>query len=108
MDLFAQRLRLRARQLGVSNSEIARRAGLEERRYGHYVTGRREPDLATLIKIAQTLQTSPNWLLDVNESASDDEETNSLYERLRNLSLQMTKEQLALFILQGETITRDI
>lgn len=37
--------------------------GLSERRFGNYVGGRREPDLATLVKIASTLDTSPNGLL---------------------------------------------
>jgi transcriptional regulator with XRE-family HTH domain len=51
MDLFAKRLRERARQLQLSDAEVARRAGLAERRYGHYVRGMREPDYATLVRI---------------------------------------------------------
>ena len=63
MDIFANRLRERAAQLGISNAEAARRSGLDERRYAHYVTGRREPDLETLVRIARALGTSPSWLL---------------------------------------------
>jgi transcriptional regulator with XRE-family HTH domain len=63
MDLFAANLRKRAAQLGISNAEVARRAGLSERRYGNYVSGRREPDLSTLVKIAKVLTTTPNDLL---------------------------------------------
>lgn len=47
----------------MSNAEVARRAGLSERRYGNYVSGRREPDLATLVRIASVLATTPNDLL---------------------------------------------
>ena len=36
-------------QLGLSDAEVARRAGLSERRYGYYATGEREPNLATLL-----------------------------------------------------------
>ena len=54
MDVFATKLRERAAQLGISNAEVARRAGLSERRYGHYVSGVREPDLRTLLTIAAT------------------------------------------------------
>jgi transcriptional regulator with XRE-family HTH domain len=43
--------------------EVARRAGLSERRYGNYVSGRREPDLATLVRIASVLAMTPNDLL---------------------------------------------
>jgi transcriptional regulator with XRE-family HTH domain len=63
MDLFATNLRKRAEELGISNAEVARRAGLSERRYGNYVSGRREPDLATLVRIATVLATTPNQLL---------------------------------------------
>ncbi len=64
MDIFAKRLRERAKQLGISNAEAARRIGLDERRYAHYASGRREPDLATLVNIAEILGTNPNWLLE--------------------------------------------
>lgn len=63
MELFAANLKKRAEELGVSNAEVARRAGLSERRYGNYVSGRREPDLATLVRIATVLATTPNELL---------------------------------------------
>ena len=43
METFAQRIRERARELGLSDAEVARRAGLSERRYGYYATGEREP-----------------------------------------------------------------
>jgi len=63
MELFAANLRKRAEELGISNAEVARRAGLSERRYGNYVSGRREPDLATLVRIASVLATTPTDLL---------------------------------------------
>ena len=63
MDIFAKRLRERARQLELTDAEVARRAGLAERRYGHYVRGAREPDLATLMRICEALDATPNDLL---------------------------------------------
>ena len=63
MDALARALRTRAQELGLSHAAIARRIGVSERRYAHYVTGRNEPDLATLVRIAKALQTSPNELL---------------------------------------------
>ena len=63
MEPFASNLRKRAEELGISNAEAARRVGLSERRYGNYVAGRREPDLATLVRIAAVLETSPDRLL---------------------------------------------
>ncbi|MCO5158490.1 MAG: helix-turn-helix transcriptional regulator [Aquamicrobium sp.] len=63
MELFASNLRKRAEELGISHAEVARRAGLSETRYGNYVSGRREPDLATLVRIASVLATTPDILL---------------------------------------------
>jgi transcriptional regulator with XRE-family HTH domain len=75
MDLFAKRLRERARQLDLSDAEVGRRAGLAERRYGHYVRGVREPDYATLLRICAVLDVTPNDLLlparAVRQSAQD-------------------------------------
>jgi transcriptional regulator with XRE-family HTH domain len=63
MDTFAQNLRLRAQVLNMSNADVADLAKLDTRRYGHYVTGRSEPDLMTLCRIAEVLKTTPNELL---------------------------------------------
>jgi transcriptional regulator with XRE-family HTH domain len=58
-----ERLKLRAKELGLADAEVARRTGLDPRRYGHYVLGRREPDAATLVRIARVLKTTPDGLL---------------------------------------------
>jgi transcriptional regulator with XRE-family HTH domain len=63
MQVFAQRIRERARELGLSDAEVARRVGLSERRYGYYATGEREPNLATLVRICEVLAATPNDLL---------------------------------------------
>lgn len=63
MESFALNLKSRTKELGISQADVARRAGLSERRYSNYVTGRREPDLATLVRIAVVLQTTPDKLL---------------------------------------------
>jgi transcriptional regulator with XRE-family HTH domain len=66
MEPFATNLRRRAEKLGISNAEVARRANLSDRRYGNYVSGRREPDLATLIRIAGVLGASVDELVGSN------------------------------------------
>ncbi|MEP7452991.1 helix-turn-helix transcriptional regulator [Phyllobacterium sp. SB3] len=73
MDLFASNLKKRAAELGISNSEAGRRAGLSERRYGNYINNRREPDLATVVRIATVLQTTPDRLLSFGEDAGEPE-----------------------------------
>src|SRR3569833_1982399 len=82
MQSFADALRERAEQLGLSNAEVARRSGLTERRYGNYVSGIREPDLATLVSIARALQSTPSLLLGF-EAAEVRSSTAILLEQLR-------------------------
>lgn len=66
MDRFAKNLRDRAKDLGLTNAEVARKADLSEQRFGNYVTGLREPDLSTLVRIATALETTPDHLLGVS------------------------------------------
>lgn len=63
MDGLGDRLRARARELGWSDAEVARRAGLAQTRYANYVTDRHEPDLATLLRICAVLGASASDLL---------------------------------------------
>ena len=67
MDGLGQVLRDRAAFLGLSDSEVARRAGLSQARYHNYVAEVNEPDLATLVRICRTLGISPNEALGYNE-----------------------------------------
>ena len=60
---IGQRLVARAKELQLSNAEVARRLELAESRYAHYVSGSREPDFATFIRICNLLRTSPNDVL---------------------------------------------
>jgi transcriptional regulator with XRE-family HTH domain len=63
MDGFGERLRHRARELGLSVSELARRAGIESSKFGKYVRNTHEPDLTTLLQICGALDVTPNDLL---------------------------------------------
>lgn len=104
MDTFAQRLRERAKQLGISNAESARRIGLEERRYAHYASGRREPDLATLKSISESLGTTPNWLLGVVGTSEKEPKRAELIGRFANAAIGMAMEELELCVIQAEAV----
>ncbi|WP_247896466.1 helix-turn-helix domain-containing protein [Azospirillum argentinense] len=60
-------LRARAEELGLSDTEVARRSGLDVGRYGNYVRGAREPDFQTFLRICRVLLTTPNAILGVEE-----------------------------------------
>ncbi|MDF1671834.1 MAG: helix-turn-helix transcriptional regulator [Roseovarius sp.] len=104
MDIFAKKLRERAKQLGISNANAARRIGLDERRYAHYASGRREPDLLTLVKIAETLDTTPNWLLGISNYQEEEPKKAALIDRFSNAAYGMTINDLELCVIQAEAV----
>ena len=63
MGVYGERLRARARLLGLTDAEVARRLGLAQSRYANYVNGNREPDLATFARICRALATTPDEIL---------------------------------------------
>ena len=67
METWSDRLRLRARELGLTDVEVARRLGLAQGRYSSYVNGTREPDLLLFVRICEVLQTTPDRILGVRD-----------------------------------------
>lgn len=106
MEIFANRLRERAEQLGISNAEAARRCGLNERRYAHYTQGVREPDLRTLVNIARVLGTSPDYLLGASDPEPQDE-TSLLLDRLMSAARVLRKPQLMTVVTQTEALAAE-
>ena len=105
MEPFASKLRKRAEELGISNAEAARRVGLSERRYSNYVIGAREPDLATLARIARALGTTPNELLGfVTDSKRS--RRSVLSDRLIAAARAMDDRALEISVIQAEAVAR--
>lgn len=107
MDMFAKRLKERAAQLGISDREAARQCGLEERRYAHYAGNRREPDLETLVRIANGLGTTPNWLLGLDGEGRRPTKRTALLERLATAARELSDEELRISVTQAEALVRD-
>lgn len=103
MEVFAKNLRRRAQELGLANAEVARRVGLSERRYAHYVSGRNEPDLAMLLKIADVLQSSPNELLSGDMPEPRDSRV-FLIDRLTSAAAIMIDADLEAAVAQAEAV----
>lgn len=103
MEVFAKNLRRRAQELGLANAEVARRVGLSERRYAHYVSGRNEPDLAMLLKIADVLQSSPNELLSGDMPKPTDSRV-LLVDRLTSAAEIMIDADLEAAVAQAEAV----
>lgn len=62
---WGDRLRARARELGLSDSEVARRLGMTQRRYSSYVNVTREPNFSDLLRICAVLGVTPDHVLGV-------------------------------------------
>ncbi len=63
MKGLGQRLRERARELGLADATVAERLGLSQQRYQNYVSDQTEPDLETLVRICRALATEPSLVL---------------------------------------------
>lgn len=63
MQGLGERLRVRAEELGLSDSEVARRVGISASRYGKYIRDHTEPDYALLVRICDVLGLTPNDVL---------------------------------------------
>ena len=50
-------------ELGLSQDNLARLLGLSRGAIGHYLAGRRRPDLQQMERLAEALQVEPAWLL---------------------------------------------
>lgn len=103
MDTLAKNLRRRAEELGLAHAEIARRIGLSERRYAHYVAGRNEPDLATLVRIAKVLETTPNELLGFGPEAKRSRRS-LMRDRLNAAANAMDDRELEITVIQAEAV----
>jgi transcriptional regulator with XRE-family HTH domain len=101
MQGLGQRLRHRARELGLADAEVARRAGLSERRYGNYVTGAREPDLSTLVRIGKVLSLTPDEMLGVGKQWRRTDR-DKLMARLVGAALTLEAEDVKLAVHQLE------
>ena len=101
MESFSKNLKARAKTLEMSNAEVAEMAHLDPRRYGHYVTGRSEPDLATLCRIARVLKTSPNALL-----GFDDGKTSKTLMKLNEACQYLDETQIEMLLNFAEATLR--
>ena len=73
MQGMGARMKARARELGLSDTKVAERAGLAQTRYAAYTVDKYEPDLGTLLRICRVLRINPNDLLGWTEERGDDE-----------------------------------
>jgi transcriptional regulator with XRE-family HTH domain len=95
MSVFSENLGNRLTELGLSQAELARRLNLDVRRVGHYVTGIREPDIATLVRIARAVGTSTDALIGVVEPERASSEAQRTRTQILAICSALDRDQLA-------------
>lgn len=85
MLLFSERLRwLRERQ-GLSQKDMAEQLGMSQQGYSHIETGKREPNLDTLIKIRHVLNETLDFITGYRFQDSRSDQLYELYAEARSL-----------------------
>jgi len=64
MSTIGKNLQKRAKELGLTDAEVARRIGISPQRYNNYAKDIRQPDFETLEKICKVLRLSYNQLFE--------------------------------------------
>jgi transcriptional regulator with XRE-family HTH domain len=108
MRTLAARLRKRAGELKISNNEAARRAGLSTGRYGHYIRGRSEPDFATLMRIAEALETTPDALMGFKPGKRDRAQRSALRTRLTAAANALSDRELEILVVEAEAVAAHV
>ena len=99
------RLKARSRDLGLADVEVARRAGLGEPRYAHYVADRHEPDLETLVRIANIFATTPHALLGLDPSAeTENDHRHQQTKKLVAVAQALSLDDLDVLVAQAQAM----
>lgn len=89
----------------MTQKELAQKAGITESAISHYIKGDRVPRGVNLVKIANALGTSTDFLLDQGESSSRKDDLEVAKTLIARNATQMTKSEKMEFmsiLLNGE------
>jgi transcriptional regulator with XRE-family HTH domain len=85
-DIFKQRLVIAREMRGISQLELARRAGIPQSSVSQFETGMRKPSFDNLRRMATTLEVSTDYLLGRVDEPHLAAEADSLYRDAQNLT----------------------
>ena len=105
MQGMGKRLRARARTLGLTDTDVARRLDLAQPRYANYVNDTNEPDLGTFVRICRALETTPDEVLGFRE-APDLSERDLFKARVEAATTSMKTERLRIAAALLDTLAK--
>lgn len=62
MEILCERLKEKRKKANMTQEQVSKILGVSRSTYGYYETGKNEPDLKTLTKIADLFETSIDYL----------------------------------------------
>lgn len=60
--IFSERLKTLRKEKKLTQKELAEQIGISQKSYSHWESGKNEPSLENLIKLADLLEVSLDWL----------------------------------------------
>ena len=92
---FSERLKSLRKQAGFTQVDVASKLGISQQAYASWERGAKKPTQDNLVKIAQILNVSVDYLVGNSEEKSDDLDNIELLFRMNSNGL--TEEEKAIF-----------
>ena len=96
---------------GLTQKQVASIMGISQQAYGQYESGKREPKPKTIIKIANALNISPNYLQPTDadsfmytDTEITDRQSNSVYDSYTEDTIEKIKPLLAALNREGQDV----
>ncbi|KEF40468.1 putative transcriptional regulator [Schinkia azotoformans MEV2011] len=84
--MLAERIKKRRKEKKLTQEYMAEKLGITRQGYGHYETGRNEPDNQALLKIADILECSVNYLLGTSDNPTQTTSKSDDYNPLEEIN----------------------
>ena len=106
MPTLGEILKFRAKELKLTDAEVARRLGIGKRRYNNWAKDERTPDRDMVMKICVVLNLTPNELYGFGEYGSEEGggPAGRGMSRAEQLAAQMSPARRALWFQVGDTM----
>lgn len=93
MNYFTDKLKALRKEKKLTQKEFAEMLGIKQNSYSDWETGKNEPNLENIIKIAKILNTSTDYLLGLTDISERELKTRSI-EELKELGEEKVKETI--------------
>lgn len=93
---IALRIKQRRQQLGLTQADLALRAGISQTQISKYELGQNEPTAYAILALAKALNTSSDWMLGLTDEVNElrgDEELSDLERQVVYLMRSKSPEQ---------------